>query len=79
MVLPLVKRPLIPFSVLKVTFLCKERQVSNLFAQKPLFTKPTINNRASSRENLSLEFATRVDSNQPAQLQRLARGLKFWI
>ena len=24
-------------------------------------------------------FLTRQDSNQPAQLQRLARGLKFWI
>ena len=34
---------------------------------------------ASSRENLSSGFATRVDSNQAAQLQRLARGLKFRI
>ena len=32
---------------------------------------------ASSRENLSSWFATRVDSNKSAQLQRLARGLKF--
>ena len=24
-------------------------------------------------------FATRVDSNWPAQQQRLARGLEFWI
>ena len=32
-----------------------------------------------SRENLSSGFASRYDSNQPAQLQRLARGLKFWI
>ena len=29
-------------------------------------------NWASSRENLSLEFVTRVDSNRPSQLQRLA-------
>ena len=35
--------------------------------------------RASLRETLSLGFATRVDSNRPAQLQRLARGLKFCI
>ena len=33
--------------------------------------------RATSRENLSLGFATRVDSNRPAQLQRLATVLKF--
>ena len=32
---------------------------------------------ATSRENLSSGFATRSDSNQPAQLQRLARVLKF--
>ena len=32
---------------------------------------------ASSRENPSSGFATRVDSNWPAQLQRLARVLKF--
>ena len=32
---------------------------------------------ASSRENLSLGFATRVDSNQSAQSQNLGRGLKF--
>ena len=35
--------------------------------------------RASSQENLSSGFATRSDSNRPAQLQRLARDLKFWI
>ena len=29
------------------------------------------------RENLSLEFATISGSNQPAQLQRLAKILKF--
>ena len=34
---------------------------------------------ASSRENLSSGFATKVDSNRPAQLQRLARGLKIWL
>ena len=28
-------------------------------------------------KNLSLEFPTKCDSNQPAQLQRLARKLKF--
>ena len=33
-----------------------------------------------SWENLSSEFATMYDSNQPAQLQKLsARVLKFWI
>ena len=32
---------------------------------------------ASSRENLSLGFATRYDTNRPARLQRLARILKF--
>ena len=32
---------------------------------------------ATSRENLSSGFATKVDSNRPAQLQRLARGLIF--
>ena len=32
---------------------------------------------ATSRENLSLGFATRVDSNWPAQLQRQASVLKF--
>ena len=36
-------------------------------------------NRASSRENLSSGFATRVDSNRPAQPQKLGRGLKFRI
>ena len=30
-------------------------------------------------KNLSSWFATRLDSNQPAQLQRWARGLKFWL
>ena len=34
---------------------------------------------ATSRENLSLGFATRYDSNWPAQLQKLARVLKLWI
>ena len=34
---------------------------------------------ASSRENLSSGFATRVDSNRPAQPQKLGRDLKFWI
>ena len=33
----------------------------------------------SSRENLSSGFATTVDSNRPAQLQKLGRGLKFRI
>ena len=32
---------------------------------------------ASLQENLSSGFATRVDSNRPAQLMRLARLLKF--
>ena len=32
---------------------------------------------ASSRENLSSGFATRVDSNRSAQPQKLDRGLKF--
>ena len=36
-------------------------------------------NRASSQENLSLEFVTKVDSNRPPQLHRLARVLKFRI
>ena len=34
---------------------------------------------ASSGENLSSRFSTRVDTNLPAQLQKLARGLKFRI
>ena len=34
---------------------------------------------ASSRENLSSGFATRVNSNCPAQSQKLARGLKFQV
>ena len=34
---------------------------------------------ALSRENVSSGFVTRVDSNQPRQLQRLARGLKLWM
>ena len=29
------------------------------------------------RENLSLGFPTKSDSNQPAQLQRLARKIKI--
>ena len=32
---------------------------------------------ALTRQNLSLGFPTKWDSNQPAQLQRLARKLKF--
>ena len=32
-----------------------------------------------SQENLSPGFATWLDSNRPAQIQKLARGLKFWI
>ena len=42
-------------------------------------TDPVRNNWASSQENLSLGFPTKWGSNRPAQLQRLARGLKFWI
>ena len=34
---------------------------------------------AMSQENLSSGFATRKDSNRPAQPQKLATGLKFWI
>ena len=34
---------------------------------------------ASSRENLSSGFSTKVDSNRPAQLQKLGRGLKFRV
>ena len=34
---------------------------------------------AMSRQNLSSGFVTRQDSNQPVQLQRLARGLKFQL
>ena len=34
---------------------------------------------APSRENLSSVFATRVDSNRPAQPEKLGRGLKFGI
>ena len=36
-------------------------------------------NKAMSRENLSLVFATRYDSNRPAQRHKLARVLKFRI
>ena len=47
----------------------------------PLPTSPCHRyNWASSRENLSLGFLTRQDSNWPAQLQSVeARVLKFWI
>ena len=34
---------------------------------------------ASPRQNLSSGFPTKWDSNQPAQLQRLARKLKFCL
>ena len=34
---------------------------------------------ATSRENLSSGFPKNEDSNQPAQLQRLARKLKFCL
>ena len=34
---------------------------------------------ASSRENLTLQILTTLDLNWPAQLQRQARVLKFWI
>ena len=34
---------------------------------------------ALSQENLFSGFVTRQDTNQPAQLQRVARILKFWI
>ena len=34
---------------------------------------------ATSRKILSSGFPTKWDSNQPAQLQRLPRVLKFWI
>ena len=34
---------------------------------------------ATTRENLYLGCATRVDSNWPVQLQKLGRGLKFLI
>ena len=33
----------------------------------------------TSQENLSSGFATRQNSNLPAQLQKLARVLKLWI
>ena len=36
-------------------------------------------NSASSRENLSSGFETRVDSNRPAQPQKQSRGLKLHI
>ena len=35
--------------------------------------------RASRQENLSLGFPTKSNSNQPAQLQRLARKMKFCL
>ena len=34
---------------------------------------------AASRENLSSVFPTRSDTNQAAQPQNIARGLKFWL
>ena len=34
---------------------------------------------ASTREDLSSGFPTMQDSNQPAQLQRVARELKFCV
>ena len=35
--------------------------------------------RAFLRENRSLGFPTRSDTNQAVQQQKMARGLKFWI
>ena len=55
----------------------KQWSGSTLFAFVPLWDAG--NKWASSRENRSSGFATRVDSNQPAQPQKLARGLKFLI
>ena len=34
---------------------------------------------ATTRENRSLGFPTRSDTNRPVQLQEMARSLKFWI
>ena len=47
--------------------------------EKDMRCNPSDLRRASSWENLSSGFATRVDSNRPAQLQQLGRGLKFRI
>ena len=55
--------------------------------KKPVFPANIIDNifwwccllKSLSQENLSTVFATRVDSKWPAQLQRLARVLKFCI
>ena len=43
------------------------------------FKKIGISIWASSWENLTSGFATRVDSNRPGQLQKLGRGFKFRI
>ena len=50
---------------------------ANCSSGSTLFAIPSI--WASSRKNLSSGVATRADSNRPAQLQRLDRGLQFWI
>ena len=42
-------------------------------------TKPPYVIVYEPRGNLSSGFPTRLDSNRPAQLQRQARVLKFWI
>ena len=43
------------------------------------FSRDHAHNWASSRQNLSSGFPTKQDSNRTAQLQRLARKLKFHL
>ena len=53
--------------------------VRHMVAAKPILKAMLGKMRVSSRENLSSRFATRVDSNRPAQPQKLDRGLKLRI
>ena len=36
-------------------------------------------NETCNEKNCLREFVTKLDTNQPAKLQKLARVLKFWI
>ena len=55
------------------------RDIKASFGLNIVWNRRGNNKWASSPENLSSRFSTRVDSNRLAQLQKLARGLKFQI
>ena len=61
-----------------VGFIFKD-SVPEKFYETACSRKPYPIIRTASQENLSSGFSTKVDTNRPAQLQKLARGLKFWI